>query len=80
MVSSGTSVANVKAVAPPSAIDFILNLIPKNPINAMASDQFLQIIIFSIFTGITINLVGAKAEPVKDLIASASLVTFKIIK
>ena len=65
---------------PPTISEFLLNLIPTNPINSMASDQFLQIIIFSIFTGITINLVGDKAKPVKDLIASASQVTFRMIE
>lgn len=78
--SSGTAVGAVKTVAPPSAGEFLLNLIPKNPIKSMANDQFLQIIVFSIFTGITINLVGAKAEPVKDFVASVSLVTFKMIE
>lgn len=80
METTGAATSTIKAVAPPSAIDFILNLIPKNPIRSMASDQFLQIIIFSIFTGITINLVGAKAEPVKEFVASVSLVTFKMIE
>lgn len=78
--ASGNTVSAIKTVAPPSAGEFLLNLIPKNPINAMATDQFLQIIVFSIFTGITINLVGTKAEPVKELIASTSLVTFKMIE
>jgi Na+/H+-dicarboxylate symporter len=46
----------------------------------MANDQFLQIIIFSIFTGIVINVVGEKAKPVKELIYSASQVTFRMIE
>lgn len=68
------------AKSAPTATDFLIGLIPTNPIEAMASDKFLQIIIFSIFTGITVNLVGKKAEPVKDLIAAASQVTFKMIE
>lgn len=72
-----SSVANL---TPPSVTDFLLNLIPKNPIHAMAEDYFLQIIIFSIFTGITINMIGEKGKPVKDLIASASQVMFKMIE
>lgn len=64
----------------PTATDFLIGLIPTNPVDAMATDKFLQIIIFSIFTGITINIVGKKAEPVKDFIAAASQVTFKMIE
>ena len=72
--------AVVTTTTPPSISEFLLNLIPKNPVKAMASDQFLQIIIFSIFTGITINLVGEKATPVKDVIHSAAQVSFKMIE
>lgn len=70
----------VKTTTPPSVSEFLLNLIPKNPIKAMASDHFLQIIIFSIFTGITINMIGEKATPVKDVIHSAAQVAFKMIE
>lgn len=80
LLESGTASNDFKAVAPPSIGEFLLNLIPKNPIKSMATDQFLQIIIFSIFTGITINLVGSKAEPIKELVASASQVMFKMIE
>ena len=66
--------------APPSITDFIIGLIPTNPINAMATDSFLQIIIFSIFTGIVINMVGEKSRPLKDIIYSTSQVTFKMIE
>lgn len=46
----------------------------------MATDNFLQIIIFSIFTGIVINMVGEKAKPLKEIIYSASQVTFRMIE
>lgn len=68
------------AKAAPTVSEFIVGLIPTNPINAMASDNFLQIIIFSIFTGIVINIVGEKARPVKDIIYATSQVTFKMIE
>lgn len=64
----------------PSIAEFLLALIPTNPIKAMASDSFLQIIVFSIFTGIVINLVGEKARPLKDVISAASQVSFKMIE
>ncbi len=81
LATSGINEAVVTtAKAAPTASEFLIALIPTNPINAMASDHFLQIIIFSIFTGITINMVGKKAEPLKEFIASASQVTFKMIE
>lgn len=64
----------------PSITEFLIALIPTNPIKAMATDSFLQIIVFSIFTGIVINLIGEKARPLKDVINSASQVSFKMIE
>ena len=68
------------AKTPPSISEFLLNLIPTNPINAMANDNFLQIIIFSIFTGVVINMLGDKSKPLKEVIFSASQVFFKMIE
>jgi Na+/H+-dicarboxylate symporter len=65
---------------PPTISEFLIGLIPTNPINAMATDNFLQIIVFSIFTGIVINIVGEKARPLKEFIYSASQVSFKMIE
>jgi Na+/H+-dicarboxylate symporter len=80
LISETSGQVQVDAKTPPAISEFLINLIPTNPINAMANDNFLQIIIFSIFTGIIINLVGDKAKPVKELINSASQVTFKMIE
>ncbi len=79
-ISEGT--ANVEAItkAPPSITEFLLGLIPTNPIEAMASDRFLQIIIFSIFTGIVINLLGDKSKALKEVISASSAVCFKMIE
>lgn len=65
---------------PPTVTEFLLNLIPTNPLNAMVTDNFLQIIIFSIFTGITINLVGDKAKALKEVIHAGSQVSFRMIE
>ncbi|MBU6140548.1 MAG: dicarboxylate/amino acid:cation symporter [Proteobacteria bacterium] len=77
-VNGVNAVATAKT--PPTISEFLLSLIPTNPINAMATDNFLQIIVFSIFTGIVINLVGDKAKPLKEVIYSTSQVTFKMIE
>jgi Na+/H+-dicarboxylate symporter len=64
----------------PSASAFIIDLIPKNVFKAFATDNFLQIIIFSIFLGIVINMIGEKGKPVKALISSSAQVMFKMIE
>lgn len=80
ILDTGNNVVDIAGKTPPTISEFLLGLITTNPIRSMASDQFLQIIIFSIFTGIVINTIGEKAKPVRDLIQSASLVTFKMIE
>ena len=77
---SEAPVTTTKSIAP-SAIEFVLNLIPKNPLKSMVSDNFLQLIVFTIFTGVTINLLDdIHSKPVKDLINSAAKVMFKMIE
>lgn len=64
---------------PPSISEFLLHLIPSNPIESMATSNFLQLIIFTIFVGVTINLVGEKASPVKKVVDSAAQIMFHMI-
>ncbi|MDO3720813.1 dicarboxylate/amino acid:cation symporter [Marinobacter sp. chi1] len=58
----------VDAAAPaakdaPSLVQTLLNMIPKNPVDALAAGNILQIIVFALGLGISLNLVGEKAEP-----------------
>lgn len=78
--NSDSAQSPVISKAPPTITEFLLNLIPVNPLHSMVNDNFLQIIVFSIFTGITINLIGDKAKPLKDVIYSASQMAFKMIE
>lgn len=80
ILETSGQVPAIATKTPPTISEFLIGLIPTNPINAMASDNFLQIIIFSIFTGITINLVGEKAKAVREVIFSASQVCFRMIE
>ncbi len=71
--------ATPTATTPPSATEFLLNLIPSNPVEAMASGNFLQLIVFTIFTGVTINLIGDKARAAKQVIDSSAQIMFQMI-
>ena len=44
--------------------DFITHLVPSSMIQAMAENEILQIVIFSVFVGVAITAVGAKAAPI----------------
>jgi len=43
--------------------DFITHLVPASMIQAMAENEILQIVVFSVFIGVAITAVGEKARP-----------------
>ena len=47
-----------------SIVDTLLNIIPKNPIGAMATGDMLPIIVFALFVGIMLAKLGNKANTV----------------
>lgn len=57
-----TTGANYEAEETPSIADTLLNIVPTNPIQAMAEGNMLQIITFSILIGFSISMLGKKAS------------------
>ena len=53
-----------EAVGAPSLVDTIVNLIPKNPIGAMADGKVLQVIVFALFFGYAMTKAGEKGKAV----------------
>lgn len=46
-------------------VDFLVNIVPKNPFKAIADGDFLQIVFFAILTGVfLVQIPGDKAKPV----------------
>lgn len=70
--------ATVAAKELPSVVDTFLNLVPTNPVAALSSGNILQIIVFAIILGISINYVGAKAEPLERVIAAGADAMYKM--
>ena len=63
----------------PKIADVILNMVPTNPINAMATDNMLQIIVFALFVGISISLIGEKGKPALDVFESIAEIMYRIV-
>ena len=57
-----------------------LNIIPSNPIKAMAEANTVQIVVFAFFNGIALIMVGDKAKPLKNVIIAVNHVVFKMIE
>ncbi|WP_408008685.1 dicarboxylate/amino acid:cation symporter [Pseudalkalibacillus sp. A8] len=60
--------ANFKAEEAPPVVDTLLNIIPTNPIDAMAKGDMLQIIAFAIFVGFAVAVLGEKTKGVRRLL------------
>ncbi|WP_156308529.1 C4-dicarboxylate transporter DctA [Sphingobacterium endophyticum] len=64
-----------------SVMDFILSIIPSNVIAAVASDNLLQVLLFSVLFGIGLTKIGHRsAEPVINVLQSFLKGLFAVIK
>ena len=60
--------------------DMLLNIIPSNPIKAMAETHTLQVVVFAFFLGVSIILAGEKSKDLKLVIVSTTQVMFKMVE
>lgn len=74
-------VATTAVAAPPPAIgEFLMALIPSNIVNALAGDQYIQIVIFAIFTGIVMNNIRGETAKAKEIAKEMAHISFKMIE
>ena len=71
--------AKAAAKAAPPLMDVLVNIVPTNAFQAMAKADMLQVIVFAIFIGIGITMVGERAKPVEAFFDGFAEVTYKII-
>jgi Na+/H+-dicarboxylate symporter len=81
-IGEGVHIPNTlefSAKAAPSLSSVFIDIIPSNAINAMALGKMLQVIFFSIIVGISIIMVGEKAEPVVKLTEIGNEIMMKMV-
>ncbi|MCQ4688798.1 dicarboxylate/amino acid:cation symporter [Clostridium sp. SL.3.18] len=61
--TNATDVAQMEAT---SLTDTLLNIIPDNPVNSLASGSMLQIIVFALIIGVILAKLGDRAETVSN--------------
>jgi proton glutamate symport protein len=57
--------------------DIFLHLFPTSVIDAMARGDILQVVVFSTFFGVAVAAIGAKGQPVLDVLESTAQVMFR---
>lgn len=67
------------APAPPSVREVLVGLIPRNPVQAMAEGNMLQIIVFSVFLGLALALSRERAAGVAALFEELEAVVLRLV-
>lgn len=73
-VDASTSLVNIK----PTLTNFVAHIFPKSIIEAMANNEILQIVMFSMFFGIACASLDELAQPTVKLLDSLSHVMLKV--
>ena len=60
-------------------VDFILKLIPNTVVQAFATGDVLQVLLFAVLFGCGLTMLGDRGKPVSAVIDATSLVLFKIM-
>ncbi|MDX2113274.1 MAG: dicarboxylate/amino acid:cation symporter [Alphaproteobacteria bacterium] len=71
---------NVNGTGLEMIIQLLVGMIPTNVIKAMADDHILQVVVFAIFVGISLNALGDKTKDLRMLCQQAALLVFKLIE
>lgn len=70
--------AQINMQTPPSLSEIFLSIIPSNPIASLVQGNVLQIIVFSVFLGISINFAGEKGKPLLHVMESLADVMYRL--
>ncbi len=71
--------SSAQEIVAPSSIDWLLSLIPVNPLAALTSGNLLQIIISAALFGTGIQMAQEKAKPFVDLLESIYIISEKVL-
>lgn len=61
-------------------VDILLDMIPINPAEAMATGNMLQIIVFAILVGVALSLLGDKASNIKKVFEEGNALSLKLVE
>lgn len=62
-----------------SVSKFVEHVVPKSVIEAMANNEILQLVVFSVFFGVAVTAIGKKGEPIIHALDSLAHVVLKMV-
>lgn len=63
----------------PTLTAFLLEIIPRTPVNAFARGDILPVLLVSVLTGAAVNLAGRQVSGLVELLRQAELVVFRML-
>lgn len=66
-------------LAPPF-VEVLINLVPRNPVQAMATGNMLQIIVFAILLGLAATMAGEPGKRIISIFEDLNMVIMKLVK
>lgn len=77
--AAGADAPQLTSGQPQSAVDFLLNVLPDNAVNAFAKGDLLQIVFFAVLFGVALAGMGEQRKPIEALLEKLAQVFFGII-
>ncbi len=74
-----TAGAEFSAEEAPPVSETLMNIIPKNPINAMAEGNMLQLIVFAVFIGLALTALGEKTKGIYQLVEQGNEIMMYLV-
>lgn len=75
LVASNT---NITVNDAPTISEMILGIIPSNPVTSLVEGNVLQIIVFSLFLGVSINFAGERGKPLLEILDSLADIMYRM--
>lgn len=79
-INEFTGTGTTTEVPPASVKDFLLNLISTNIVQSFAEGNLLQVIVFAVLFGMTMNMMGDKAARARQTLYDFSQIVFRMIE
>lgn len=74
-----TAGAEFSAEEAPPVSETLMNIVPKNPINAMAEGNMLQLIVFAVFIGLALTSLGDKTKGILSLVEQGNEIMMYLV-
>jgi aerobic C4-dicarboxylate transport protein len=71
--------SNADKLTSGGTVEFLMKLIPTTVVNAFATGDVLQVLLFAVLFGCALSLLGERGKPVGVVVDALSLVLFKIM-